>query len=86
MNTYSPKLTIFERYNYEKYENYNYKNPFKKHKFESLMKEIKPSARYDFPKNNKYQFNKGSAKNLEIVFCETKYPDFVKKINEIIQK
>ena len=50
------------------------------------MKEIKPSARYDFPKNNKYQLNKGSAKNLEIVFCETKYPDFVKKTNEIIQK
>jgi hypothetical protein len=71
---------MFEKFNYENYENYQYKNPFKKN-VNPLMKNSEGPHKYDFPKNKKYSQDKGNNKNLEVIYCETKYPDFVKKTN-----
>lgn len=59
---------MFNRFNYENYENYEYQNPFKPKKY-PIEDKIKKAL-----KNNPSQ---GSAKNLEIIFCEHKYQEFV---------
>lgn len=52
---FQPKRSVFNRYNYENYHNYEYKNPYKPKRFSIDDKMQKPV------KNNPL---KGSSKNL----------------------
>ncbi len=65
---FKPKRSVFNRFNYENYENYEYKNPFKPQKYP-----IDDKMQHRLKINPKH----ASAKNLQVVFCERKYADFV---------
>ena len=77
-SVYKPKPQVFNRYNYENYNGYEYKNPFRPKKY-PVDDRIMGVA-------NKNNPSRGTSKNLEIVFCEHKYQDFVEKTNSQVDK
>ena len=74
---YKAKPFMFDRFNYENYLNYEYKNPYKPQKMGQQDRIMKPG---------KKNIKKGTNKNLEIIFCEQKFQNFVKKSNEEINQ